>query len=127
MNNYSDTGAFGEQIVCEYLVNKGYLIIDRNYIVDNVGEIDIIAAKDGTLHFVEVKTSENTDMFHEKHSLAHFDQNKKNRIVRVMEMYAIKKNITNMRRCVDVAAITVSRETKEARIAYDTNVFTSTI
>lgn len=48
-------GKFGEDYVTEYLGNKGYEIIARNY-HKRCGEIDIIAKKDSVLHFVEVKT-----------------------------------------------------------------------
>lgn len=48
-------GALGESIVCEYLKRKGFRIIDRN-VAKKTGEIDIIAQKGSTLHFVEVKT-----------------------------------------------------------------------
>ena len=49
-------GKIGENLACEYLVNKGYKILVRNY-KEKWDEIDIIArAKDRTLVFVEVKT-----------------------------------------------------------------------
>jgi putative endonuclease len=49
-------GQIGENIACEYLRDKKYKIIDRNY-RKPWGEIDIIAkAPDKTLIFVEVKT-----------------------------------------------------------------------
>lgn len=49
-------GKIGEDIACEYLTEKSYRIIGRNY-RKPWGEIDIIAkSKDGTLVFVEVKT-----------------------------------------------------------------------
>uniref|UniRef100_A0A7C4M0U3 UPF0102 protein ENT43_03560 n=1 Tax=candidate division CPR3 bacterium TaxID=2268181 RepID=A0A7C4M0U3_UNCC3 len=51
-------GDRGESIACGYLVNCGYKIIKRNYFC-KYGEIDIIAQKDGTLIFVEVKTRKN--------------------------------------------------------------------
>jgi putative endonuclease len=54
----SELGRLGEDIACQYLVDKGYKIIERNY-RQPWGEIDIIAKyKDGTLVFVEVKTME---------------------------------------------------------------------
>ena len=37
------------------LRNSGYRIIARNY-ARRDGEIDIIAIKDGVMHFIEVKT-----------------------------------------------------------------------
>lgn len=47
-------GDLGEGIVCNYLKNKGFRIIERNY-WKPWGELDIIAQKDGILHFIEVK------------------------------------------------------------------------
>lgn len=49
-------GKFGEDIACEYLANKGYKIIERNF-RRPWGEIDIIAkSPHKILVFVEVKT-----------------------------------------------------------------------
>ena len=49
------TGTIGETLTCRYLQENGYQIIARNY-RSIYGEIDIIAQKDGTTAFVEVKT-----------------------------------------------------------------------
>ena len=48
-------GDKGEEIVCKYLENKGYKILERNY-WKPWGEIDIIAEKGSILSFVEVKS-----------------------------------------------------------------------
>ena len=48
-------GAIGENVAAEYLKRHGFSIRDRNY-VKKTGELDIIAEKEDTLHFVEVKT-----------------------------------------------------------------------
>lgn len=47
-------GKMGEDLACQYLKNKGYLILERNY-RSSYGEIDIIAQKGEFLSFVEVK------------------------------------------------------------------------
>jgi len=48
-------GKIGEDKACEYLINKGYEVLERNY-WQKFGEIDIIAkAPDRTLVFIEVK------------------------------------------------------------------------
>ena len=67
-----DIGVLGEKIACEYLVDKGYEILGRNFWT-NIGEIDIIARKkglfaDATIHFVEVKSLAKTagDFFPEQ-------------------------------------------------------------
>ncbi|MBI4085425.1 MAG: YraN family protein [Candidatus Liptonbacteria bacterium] len=56
----SATGKLGEDLACEYLVDKGYKILKRNY-RRPWGELDIVArAKNNVLVFVEVKAlSEN--------------------------------------------------------------------
>jgi len=48
-------GDIGEQIACEWLENKGFTIIERNYL-RSWGEIDVVAEKSKTIHFIEVKT-----------------------------------------------------------------------
>jgi putative endonuclease len=53
--NTKSKGALAESIVCDCLVSRGYKIIDRNY-SRKWGELDIVALKKGTLHFVEVKS-----------------------------------------------------------------------
>ncbi len=45
----------GEDLACEYLVRKGYKIIERNF-RKKYQEIDIITLQGSTLVFVEVKT-----------------------------------------------------------------------
>lgn len=47
-----------EQRACDYLVQRGFEIIECNF-YSRFGEIDIIAKKEKTLHFVEVKGGEN--------------------------------------------------------------------
>lgn len=48
-------GAWGEQAAADFLVQKGYTILARNYRTRR-GEIDIIAVCEKYLVFVEVKT-----------------------------------------------------------------------
>ena len=49
-----DIGKSGEDIACQFLEQKGFKILDRNY-RKPWGEIDIVAEKDGVVRFVEVK------------------------------------------------------------------------
>ena len=56
MKSNIELGQLGENLACEYLVKKGYKIIERNF-RQKWGELDIIAkVPNKTLVFVEVKT-----------------------------------------------------------------------
>lgn len=55
MAEHNETGKRGEEIAADYLSEKGYEILDRNWIFGKE-EIDILAQKDGLLVVAEVKT-----------------------------------------------------------------------
>lgn len=48
-------GNKGEDIACTFLKKEGFTVVDRNYL-KKWGELDIVAVKDGSLHFFEVKS-----------------------------------------------------------------------
>ena len=50
----SQTGSVGEDIAAIFVQRKGFSIIEKNY-RKPWGEIDIVAERDGTVHFIEVK------------------------------------------------------------------------
>lgn len=47
-------GKLGENEACSYLEENGFTILKRNFRTP-LGEIDIVALKNGTMHFFEVK------------------------------------------------------------------------
>ena len=57
--NKIEIGKNGEDIACNYLIKKGYKIIETNKRFSKFSEIDIIADDNGTLVFCEVKTRRN--------------------------------------------------------------------
>ncbi len=58
MIDKSKIGLKGENIATEYLIKKGYQIVERRWRYKHK-EIDIIAKLDKTIVFVEVKTRKN--------------------------------------------------------------------
>lgn len=48
-------GKWGEDLACAFLERHRFLVKERNF-YSTVGELDIIAIKDGDYYFVEVKT-----------------------------------------------------------------------
>jgi len=48
-------GDLGEDIACKFLEKHGFKIVERNYL-RKWGELDIVAKKDDTIRFIEVKS-----------------------------------------------------------------------
>lgn len=59
-NDIRAIGAFGEELALKYLKKNRYSIVARNVIAGH-SEIDIIAERERTLVFVEVKTRSSED------------------------------------------------------------------
>lgn len=55
MNQKQSLGKYGENCAAEYLQDRGYVILERNWRC-RLGEIDLVAKDRGKLVFVEVKT-----------------------------------------------------------------------
>lgn len=60
MARHNELGKKGEQLAVDYLIKRGYTIVQRNYRFQKA-EVDIIAKIKDTLAIVEVKTRSTTD------------------------------------------------------------------
>jgi putative endonuclease len=85
------SGDEGEEIAAEYIVEKGYEIIDRNYRYGK-GELDIIAKdpETGETVFIEVKSKKNLEFGDPVYSVT---KNKIKQIKRMAELYLYDKEI----------------------------------
>ena len=63
MAHHNSTGDLGEEMAYKYLLDKGYTILHRNWRHKN-WETDIIASKNTSIHFIEVKTRRTTTFGH---------------------------------------------------------------
>lgn len=81
-----EKGAKAEDLAVEYLVSKGFKILERNFRT-TFGEIDIIAKKKSTLIFVEVKSEFSGDGFLAEEKI---DKRKKEKILKVAEFFLVK-------------------------------------
>ena len=116
LTTYKKTvGDFGEDLVEEYLRNKGYDILDRNF-RKSFGEIDIIASIDEIVVFVEVKTRKNKDFANPREAVTISKQQK---IIRASQAYLMESDLTDSIIRFDVAE--VIREDEE--INYIENAF----
>jgi len=60
MAEHLDFGSKGEEMAAQFLEQKGYRILERNWVYQHL-EIDIIAYTGQTLVFIEVKTRSSSD------------------------------------------------------------------
>lgn len=70
-----ELGLKGEVLAKEYLINKGYKILDTNY-KNKIGEIDIIAKIKNTIVFVEVKARESIRFGYPREAVNYYKQQK---------------------------------------------------
>ena len=98
-----EIGNWGEDIAVKVLKKKGYKIIERNYNVPGMGEIDIIAKKEEYLVFVEVRLRKNTLHGSGAETVDIFKQKK---LIKAALMYMKKNNATNIPARFDVVSIT---------------------
>jgi putative endonuclease len=81
--NRKETGAIAENIAADYLSKRGYKIRERNYRTRE-GEIDIIAEKEGTLIFFEVRAKTGRAFGSAEESIT---ERKQKRLVALAEAY----------------------------------------
>lgn len=90
-----EIGNKGEEIACKYLIDRGFVIIDRNYLM-KCGELDIIAKKEGKVHFIEVKSVSRENVSYETTDYRpeeNVSNKKLKRITKTIELYLIEKKL----------------------------------
>ncbi len=95
-------GRLGEAVAAEFLLKKGYRIVDRNFSC-RLGEIDLIAEQAEYLVFVEVKSrSYSPSMIN---PLISITQKKQYTLRRLGELYLMQRNIRTKQPRFDVIAV----------------------
>jgi putative endonuclease len=95
-------GDIAEERACRYLRQNGFDIVDRN-VYSRFGEIDIIALKDETLHFVEVKSGSE----YEK-AIQNITPKKLQRFLLTVETY-LQKHKLDLPYSIDALSVTPDR------------------
>ena len=70
-----EIGVKGETLAKEFLLSKGYKILETNY-KNKIGEIDIIAKNNNIIIFVEVKARESAQFGHPREAVNYYKQQK---------------------------------------------------
>lgn len=86
-----ETGKSGEEIASDYLEQKGYTILERNFRCKQ-GEIDIIAMDKEEIVFVEVKTRRNR---HYGLASEAVNKQKKKHLINSIRYYIHIRNLQN--------------------------------
>jgi len=102
-------GDKGEKIAREYLEDKGYEILDKNFRYSKLGELDIIAQKSDDIVFFEVKTRMKTgpDGFWPEDNITY---NKQKKLIKLSQIYLSKHKLLDYDWQIDVLAIEIYRD-----------------
>jgi len=101
MSQTRKTGDKGESIACDYLIKKGYTIIETNWST-RFGELDIIAKQTDSYIFVEVKSrhSKNTES-----AFASITPAKREKMIKAIYQYLHDKELDDVDWRVDAIGI----------------------
>ena len=119
-------GDIGEELAARFLEERGYKIVERNYL-KKWGEIDIVAlrqtqgkhSQDNVLHFIEVKSITNPNYNPEDNIRAW----KKLRLTRAIKTYLLDRKINDDQDFqIDIVSVFLDFAHKKARIRMLENV-----
>jgi len=119
MNYKQKVGQFGESLATQYLLKKGYAIIERNKRI-SYQEIDIVAKiKDKTV-FIEVKTRTNDSSGFAEEAI---NKNKVRNMKKAIASYVYLKKLDLDRAQFDVIVVKIDKLNKVAKIKHYLKIF----
>ncbi|NBD73866.1 hypothetical protein GVX82_02385 [Patescibacteria group bacterium] len=118
-------GDLGEDIAIRFLAQRGFLVLERNFLT-RWGELDVIAQRASgsadalVLHFIEVKTAQvaaNGPAPEE-----HLTPDKLASLGKAIEIYRSKRRVFDFSYQLDAVIVRIDLEEREARVRYLPNV-----
>ncbi len=106
MENNHETGAAGEKIACQYLIDQGYSVLDKNCRCGR-GEIDIVARDGRHICFVEVKARRDLRHGYPREAVGSWKQQK---IKGNAQLYIMKNRLYNESFRFDVVEIMLNED-----------------
>jgi len=116
-----ETGDIGEDVVAKYVANKGFFVLERNYLRP-WGEIDIVAKKDEKLRFIEVKTVSRVTKTGPRPE-ENMHKHKFLRLSRAIQTYLLEKKVSeSVGWQIDLACVYLDFETRRAKVELFENI-----
>lgn len=101
MSDFLKLGERGEALAWNFLRKRGYSILIKNYRV-RLGEVDVIARKDGVLVFLEIKTRRDSRFGSPEEAV---DWRKRQKLIRVAQTYLQAQGLENQASRFDVLSV----------------------
>lgn len=92
-------GDIAETKACEFLNSQGFKIIEQNFYAKKLGEIDIIATKENTYHFIEVKSAQDYEI-----AVNNITSSKLSKLKRSVDYYLQNKKL-DVSFCIDAIIV----------------------
>lgn len=109
-------GEMGEEMATNFLIYKGFKIIERNY-TKKIGEIDIVARKNETIHFIEVKTIVNYVSRETYNPFENLSPFKLKKISRTIALYLLERHVSRETPwIIDAIAIIIEQNSRSAKV-----------
>lgn len=114
-------GDLGEDIAIRFLAQRGFLVLERNFLT-RWGELDVIAQRASgsadalVLHFIEVKTA--VVGGYGPTPEEHLTPDKLSRLGKAIEIYRSKRRVFDFSYQLDALIVRLELEEREARVRY---------
>ena len=122
--NKRKLGDIGENIACDFLRKRGFVILERNYL-RKWGEIDIIARKGEIIRFIEVKSVSCVTLSEVSQETYRPEENmhpwKLKRLARVIQTYLLHKKL-DCEWQLDLVTVKMDMGTRQARVEMIENI-----
>lgn len=112
-------GKLGEKAAVNYLLDKGYSILETHY-TSHWGELDIIAFHAEKLIFVEVKTRVGEAMGKPYEAVG---RTKISHLMRTIQQYLLKNKLSRYKLSLDVISIVLDREHNILSLKHFENIY----
>jgi putative endonuclease len=119
MFNKKEIGKIGEEIASKHIIDRGYVVLERNYRT-RYGELDIIAKENNYLVFIEVKARKGTEFGYPREAV---DWYKQSRIKNIASLYIAKKKLHNSKIRFDVVEVVLDEKNRAKSVVIIKNAF----